>query len=59
MEINKVIIILLIAFFSLPFIMLAENYKGYNLPYYDNGIGGPPSGLGGAFFCVDDVGNHP
>ncbi len=59
MEDNRIIKILLIIFFILPFTLFSENYRGYNLSYYDKGIGGTPSGLGGAFVSIADDGNAP
>ncbi|MDD5066012.1 MAG: tetratricopeptide repeat protein [bacterium] len=54
MEIYRTILIILILLQST---LAAENYYGYTLPYYDRGIGGTPSGLGGAFVSVADDGN--
>ncbi|MBU1076495.1 MAG: PorV/PorQ family protein [Spirochaetes bacterium] len=59
MEINRTKLILSLIFFLLPGVMLSEEYRGYNLPFYDKGIGGTPSGLGGAFVSIADDGNAP
>lgn len=59
MEINKSFLIFLLLLFFLPHILYSEDFQGYNLPYYDKGIGGSPSGLGGAFVSIADDGNTP
>ncbi len=59
MEINKTILKFIFLLIMMPLVLHSENYKGYNLPYYDKGIGGSPSGLGGAFVSIADDGNTP
>ncbi len=59
MEINRTILIYIFISLFLPVFLFSETYKGYNLSYYDKGIGGLPSGLGGAFVSIADDGNAP
>lgn len=56
MEIYKTIIVILLGvLFCLN--VSAEDYWGTTLPYYDRGIGGVPSGLGGAFVSLANDGH--
>lgn len=48
---------LLTVFFLIGSSLRAADYYGYTLPSYDRGIGGSPSGLGGAFTAIADDGN--
>ncbi|MBN1898194.1 MAG: tetratricopeptide repeat protein [Spirochaetes bacterium] len=60
MEINRLVIIILILFSCLSQSVFSEEETGgLQLTYLESGMGGVPSGMGGAFTAIADDGNAP